>query len=297
MLPTALRSSAACTRALGASSSRRCLHVRDFDPPANGALNIESTAGAFFTTYEGAKSFLESYPLPTPLVHALASGLGESVSCAILTPAEVIKQNAQMVSVSSSSTSSSATAQTLARFRQNPRALFSGYGALLGRNLPFTALQFPLYEHLRASFARRRGAAHGQGRDVVGRALDTAAAGAIAGGAAALVTTPVDVIKTRVMLAAALSSGASAQEAVKAGKVVDALGGVSSSSGAKSHRTSHATRGMLAVARDVLRQDGWRGLWRGGALRTSFAALGSGLYLATYESARVWLLRRDGEES
>jgi solute carrier family 25 S-adenosylmethionine transporter 26 len=295
MRPTVPRSFAACIRASGASSSRRCLHVSGPVLFLNVPLNIELAAGAFFTTYEGAKSFLEAYPLPTPLVYALASGLGEAVSCAILTPAEVIKQNAQMVSVSSSA-SPSATAQTLARFRQNPRALFSGYGALLGRNLPFTALQFPLYEHLRATFARQRGAAHGQGRDVVGRALDTAAAGAIAGGAAALVTTPVDVVKTRVMLAAASSSGASAQEAVKAGKVVDALGGVSSSSGAKSHRTSHATRGMLAVARDVLRQDGWRGLWRGGALRTSFAALGSGLYLATYESARVWLLRRDGEE-
>ena len=79
------------------------------------------TAGAFFTTYEHTKSLFTRLNtntrneaiLPIAFVHASASSLAELVSCAILTPAEVIKQNAQMVS--STSQSQNATLQTLGK--------------------------------------------------------------------------------------------------------------------------------------------------------------------------------------
>jgi len=84
------------------------------------------TAGAFFTTYEHTKSLFTRLNtntrneaiLPIAFVHASASSLAELVSCAILTPAEVIKQNAQMVS--STSQSQNATLQTLGK---SPRSL------------------------------------------------------------------------------------------------------------------------------------------------------------------------------
>lgn len=118
------------------------------------------SSGAFFTTYESTKSLLHSLnptlpssstPLiPTPILHALASSTGELVSCFILTPAEVLKQNAQMVrkpSPSSPNASSSAVGKSKTqafdthatrlayqKFRNNPTQLWRGYTALAARN-------------------------------------------------------------------------------------------------------------------------------------------------------------------
>ena len=43
------------------------------------------------------------------------------------------------------------------------------------------------------------------------------------------------------------------------------------------------------VAKQVLRERGVKGLFRGGALRAVWTAVGSGLYLGTYEVSKVWL--------
>ena len=47
--------------------------------------------------------------------------------------------------------------------------------------------------------------------------------------------------------------------------------------------------GGLAVGQEILRTEGVRGLFRGGALRSLWTALGSGLYLGVYESGRTYL--------
>lgn len=62
-------------------------------------------ARAFFTTYKVVKSLLskanptfnESALVPQPFLHSAASATAELGSCFILTPAEVLKQNAQMI--------------------------------------------------------------------------------------------------------------------------------------------------------------------------------------------------------
>jgi hypothetical protein len=45
----------------------------------------------------------------------------------------------------------------------------------------------------------------------------------------------------------------------------------------------------LVVAYEVLNESGIKGLFRGATLRAAWTALGSGLYLAVYESGRVYL--------
>jgi len=123
-------------------------------------------AGAFFTTYEAIKSGLSkanstfgngnSNLVPQPFIHSAASATAELVSCFILTPAEVLKQNAQMIRKPASSSASktstafapSVTIQALKQF-QRPSQLWRGYTALAARNLPFTAMQFPMFEHLK----------------------------------------------------------------------------------------------------------------------------------------------------
>ncbi|CAK7268922.1 hypothetical protein SEPCBS119000_003306 [Sporothrix epigloea] len=260
-------------------------------------------SGVFFTTYEWAKTVTGSAlstvtggPAPSALVHALSSGTAELASCAVLTPAEVIKQNAQMIRTgngaagqpgqpgqpgqgrSGASTSLQAL-HMLARAEGGAvRRLLSGYTALAARNLPFTAIQFPLFEAMRVRLGRwwssssSENASTGGSLALVG-AVNGLSAG-VSGSLAAVITTPTDVVKTRMMLGADTDQK-SAQE--------------------KGARHSSRRPGALHLARVIYREHGVRGLFRGGAFRAGWTFLGSGLYLGTYEVAKAYLRGDTGE--
>lgn len=275
------------------------------------------SSGAFFTTYEGVKATLsDANPtvggkalIPTPLIHAAASGTGELVSCAILTPAEVIKQNAQMVDNSRSDRPRvNATLQTMKKFRSNPLALWRGYTALAGRNLPFTALQFPMFERIKESIRRYRNERGIRTNTLLESGVITAVSAGTGGSIAAVVTTPVDVVKTRIMLAAVQSgpdnANATAGESAKAAKdaLVDATGKTIEAVKEKPLETAKqlgrpksSHKSSLQVAREVIQEQGFKGLFRGGALRGVWTMLGSGLYLGVYESGRIYLAQRRGD--
>ncbi|KAI9711607.1 MAG: hypothetical protein M1812_007129 [Candelaria pacifica] len=283
------------------------------------------SSGAFFTTYEGIKSLLTRHnphlnssptPLiPQPLIHATASSIAELVSCFILTPAEVLKQNAQMVNQKSSSTATttqsisaaaqnpSATARTtlkenptlqvLRKFKNNPTNLWRGYTALAARNLPFTAMQFPMFEHLKKTiqtYRRNKGKYTGT---LFETGMITAISAGSAGSVAAVLTTPIDVVKTRIMLSA------SDNRATKSPHVVRELDANGNDAKAEVEKAKHGSKGSRpsswAIGREVVKSEGVKGLWRGGLLRGLWTALGSGLYLGVYESGRTWLgERREG---
>lgn len=219
--------------------------------------------------------------IPQPFVHSAASAVAELVSCFILTPAEVLKQNAQMIRRpdNSSSSGASVTMQALKQFKR-PSQLFTGYTALAARNLPFTAMQFPMFEHtkkLLKDYRRRNGTMTGS---LLETATITAVSAGSAGSIAAIITTPVDVVKTRIMLSAAGEDTESEakkkiEEAKKKGQSLEKLGG-------KKKRS-------LTIAREVIAESGVKGLFRGAILRAGWTALGSGLYLGVYDSGRVWL--------
>lgn len=256
------------------------------------------SSGAFFTTYEGTKSILGHTSLPTPITHSAASSAGELVSCFILTPAEVLKQNAQMVSHSPRSPSSNkifdgnATIRALRKFN-SPTQLWRGYTALAGRNLPFTAMQFPVFEHLRTSihaYRRSKGAETGSMWE---SALVTAISAGSAGSVAAVLTTPIDVVKTRIMLSAADNDQPKEKAQHQAVKEIESQGKDAKAEIEKAQQAARGGRaGGLAVGREILRMEGVKGLFRGGALRGLWTALGSGLYLGVYESGRRYLEER-----
>ncbi|KAI5459813.1 putative mitochondrial carrier protein [Mariannaea sp. PMI_226] len=237
-------------------------------------------AGIFFSTYEGAKQFIGKTRLPDPLVHMSASALAEMASCMVLAPAEVIKQNAQMIrrNEAGSRGIGRLSSTSLQVFRQlggagASKRLFTGYSALAARNLPFTALQFPIFEHVRARIWESRTAA---GRDISRRSLVETGLinGCSAGGAGALaafITTPSDVVKTRMMLSAG------SQEYNQASAEIQGR---------------QANKSAWVVAREVYVERGAWGFFRGAALRSGWTMLGSGLYLGTYEMAKEWLNRR-----
>jgi solute carrier family 25 S-adenosylmethionine transporter 26 len=261
------------------------------------------TAGAFFTTYERTKTLFtrlnttSSSPhgvLPIAVVHASASSLAELVSCAILTPAEVIKQNAQMVS-SASKSQQNATLQTLQKFRSNPLALWRGYAALAGRNLPFTAMQFPMFERLKVGIKNYRDEKGLTRGGIVESGVITAVSAGSAGAVSAVITTPIDVVKTRIMLAAVEDSPSSSEGKGK-GKdgLVDATG--KSTQGKLKSMVGKERKGSWQIGQEIVAEKGVKGLWRGGALRGVWTFIGAGLYLGAYESGRVYLAARRGEK-
>ncbi|KAJ5489341.1 hypothetical protein N7539_004231 [Penicillium diatomitis] len=277
------------------------------------------SSGAFFTTYEAIKSTLHgsstrstkngnpqdyysksqtgirlpfTHSLPSPIINAIASSSAEAVSCFMLTPAEVLKQNAQMVQSgqrhSGQYADVSAMRQVLARFKGHPWKLWNGYFALLGRNLPSTAIQFPLFEYIRSRVVEkyRRRKAAGLSLDnsdrasrtketLIERAGLTGFSASISGSVAAIITTPIDVIKTRVMLSA---SEAAPEESRVAEKQKEVRGS--------------KQKGTWAVGKQIFRDEGVRGLFRGGAIRSVWTAVSLSLYLGLYEGGRLYLENR-----
>lgn len=294
-------SSGASTRALGVWCWPHCRQVstpeislRPLQTTAkfgmNGADKLANLpAGIFFATYESMKKTISSTALlPQPFVHASASAIAEMGSCLVLAPAEVIKQNAQMLRKQDNSSNGTRRSTSLEALRQvtssgAQRRLFSGYTALVARNLPFTAIQFPIFEYVRNTVwtSRSQGRAEGEEQGLVETAVVTGTSAGAAGAFAAFITTPSDVVKTRMMLSA--------------GEAGDKSHSTSPPSHAEKSASPEPKRGSLEVTRDVYRRHGVRGLFRGGGLRAVWTAVGSGLYLGTYEMSKVWLTRGKDE--
>ncbi|KAL2133135.1 hypothetical protein VTI74DRAFT_2867 [Chaetomium olivicolor] len=254
-------------------------------------------AATFFASYESAKP-LFTYVLPTatpgPAIHALASASAEMASCFVLTPAEVIKQNAQVLRRTGSSLGHSSSLEAFRMLQHSEagigRTLWRGYAALVARNLPFTATQFPMFEFVRGRLwkwqhyhqagtsspstlgstnSEKLGMANGDNLRplIVETGLVNGSAAAVSGSLAATITTPADVVKTRIMLGA---------RDARMRRTATGPSGPSRRSG-------------FDVVKTILRESGVWGLFRGGFLRAAWAALGSGLYLGSYEVAKVWL--------
>lgn len=77
--------------------------------------------------------------------------------------------------------------------REGARGLYAGYGSFLLRDLPFDAIEFVVYEQLKRAVKITK-------KGVDPTPLETSAIGATAGAVTGLVTTPLDVIKTRLMI-------------------------------------------------------------------------------------------------
>nr|XP_041574800.1 S-adenosylmethionine mitochondrial carrier protein isoform X1 [Taeniopygia guttata] len=158
------------------------------------AIGSFPNAAAFFITYENVKSVLPhgSSSYLSPATHMVAASLGEVVACLIRVPSEVVKQRAQ---VSPSSSTLRILSHTL--YHEGIQGLYRGYKSTVLREIPFSLVQFPLWESLKDLWSWKQG--H------VVDSWQSAVCGAFAGGFAAAVTTPLDVAKTRIMLAKSLS--------------------------------------------------------------------------------------------
>ena len=169
-----------------------------------GAAAAGSAPGAalFFSTYETFKPIVlkwqESVDLhhQPAISHMVAASLGEAMACLVRVPTEVIKSKMQ-------TTQSATLMKTVQLVWQETHGsvlssftggLYRGYGMTLMREIPFAMIQFPLYEKGKIIWGEYQGSPVNP--------FQAAACGSASGGFAAALTTPLDVVKTRLMLGA-----------------------------------------------------------------------------------------------
>ncbi|ABN68721.2 Mitochondrial carrier protein PET8 [Scheffersomyces stipitis CBS 6054] len=154
------------------------------------------SASLFFITYDSMKIYTKEYVSPAQS-HMISASCGEMAACMVRVPAEVIKQRTQTGIAGVNGTSSSwANFLYLVQNKSGEgvlKGLYRGWNTTIMREIPFTVIQFPLYEWLKMKWASATG-----GRDL--SVVKGAICGSIAGAVAAAATTPLDVIKTRIML-------------------------------------------------------------------------------------------------
>eukprot|EP00741_Cyanophora_paradoxa_P007493 tig00001130_g7248.t1 len=151
------------------------------------------------------KRFADSPLAPAvPFASAAVAGL---CGCAVYVPSEVLKQRQQTGQYASAG----AAARALLAQR-GLRGFYSGFVPTLARDVPGAFVELPIYTALKRRLLRARAAAvQGRGREEGLTTAENLALGATAGGVAAAMTNPMDVVKTRVMLGQA----AGVREAVR----------------------------------------------------------------------------------
>lgn len=171
------------------------------------------SSAVFFLTYETVKRYaINDLGIPETPAFLAAGFLGDLFSSVFYVPSEVLKTRLQLQGRYNNPHFSSGynynglidAARTIVK-TEGPGTLFYGYKATLTRDLPFSALQFTFYEKFRQLAFELTG--ENTGKDVKQSATDNEGktlplyaellTGAAAGGLAGTITTPLDVVKTR----------------------------------------------------------------------------------------------------
>ena len=200
-------------------------------------------AATFWSTYHSAKWALSRWDLASSpaLIHFLSACTGSLCTLIVRNPFEVVKQQLQ---TRPHETAWSVPARIVKT--QGVSGLYAGLYALVSREIPFDATQMLLYEYLK-------------GKDYGGQDLPLASHmknGAIAGGVAAFVTTPVDVVKTRIM-----------------------------TDGGRGVYTS-----FFPTLASVAREAGVRSLWAGWHVRVAFTTIGGVMFFGAFECVHKLLI-------
>ena len=238
-----------------------------------GSALVGSAPGAalFFCTYEAVKNLAAQASIRNdggrggargrwaePASHMLAASLGEIAACAVRVPTEVVKQRAQ---AGQHSSSAGALAAILRRRMEIGAVgvwmeLYRGWSITVLREVPFTVIQFPLWEALKSWGRRRRkrkepmsgSGAGDKGPEGDVGAVESALYGSLAGAVAAGLTTPLDVLKTRVML-------------------------------------SRSRKSVGHVLREIWREEGGRTFFAGVGPRVAWISVGGAIFLGSYQWA------------
>lgn len=156
---------------------------------AGNLAGVLPASAVFIGVYEPTKQKLLKM-VPENLsaaAHLTAGAVGGFAASLIRVPTEVVKQRMQ-----TGQFTSAPQAVRLIASKEGFGGFYAGYGSFLLRDLPFDAIQFCIYEQLRIGY---KAAARRDLNDP-----ENAIIGAFAGALTGAITTPLDVIKTRLMV-------------------------------------------------------------------------------------------------
>ena len=165
-----------------------------------GAVGLGSapSAALFFTVYEHLKPitniFVMSNNLSPHLGHMLAASVGECAACLVRVPTELVKSKMQTNPDKFSTVTSTIKSVVTESSSSSFLSLYRGFSITIMREIPFSFIQFPIYERLKVIIKDSHGSAASP--------LQSAFCGSVGGAIAAAATTPLDVVKTRLMLGA-----------------------------------------------------------------------------------------------
>lgn len=203
-------------------------------------------------------------PNAHPSAIELASAAIAFVVCSVvLVPGEVVKQKMQAGMYASAGKCIRGIWE-----KERVRGFYTGYGATIMRDVPYTMLEFGLF----AQFKRFMRAA-------VNRSNLTAqeewAMGGLAGGCCGWLTTPLDLAKTKLM--------------------TQTQGAIVGGAGAAAVSTQY--KNVLDVFVQVGRKEGVRGLFRGGGARVVWLIPFTAVYFGVHGMSKRVLLERKHKEA
>lgn len=221
------------------------------------AVIVGSTfsSAVYFGTCEFGKSVLSKIEsFPSVLIPPTAGAMGNIVSSAIMVPKELITQRMQAGAKGRSW-------EVLLRILEKDGilGLYAGYSATLLRNLPAGVLSYSSFEYLKAAVLRET-------KQVNLEPYQSVCCGALAGAISASLTTPLDVVKTRLM-----TQGHG-----------EALNKVAAT----------MYTGVSDTVKQILKEEGWVGFTRGMGPRVFYSACFSAIGYFAFETARLTILNQ-----
>ncbi|XP_075482659.1 S-adenosylmethionine carrier 1, chloroplastic/mitochondrial [Primulina tabacum] len=214
---------------------------------AGNLAGVLPASAIFLGVYEPAKQkLLRSLPENLSAVaHLTAGALGGIAASFVRVPTEVVKQRMQ-----TGQFGSAPEAVRLIVSKEGFKGLFVGYRSFLLRDLPFDALQFCIYEQLRIGYklAARR--------DL--NDPENAIIGAFAGALTGAITTPLDVIKTRLMV----------------------------------QGSTNQYKGIVDCVQTIVREEGAPALLKGIGPRVLWIGIGGSIFFGVLESTKRLLAER-----
>eukprot|EP01112_Ceratiomyxa_fruticulosa_P013759 TRINITY_DN3886_c0_g1_i1.p1 TRINITY_DN3886_c0_g1~~TRINITY_DN3886_c0_g1_i1.p1 ORF type:complete len:331 (-),score=56.67 TRINITY_DN3886_c0_g1_i1:289-1281(-) len=200
----------------------------------------------YFNTYEFLKMRFKEENMNQHYIPLVAGALARVVTASCTAPLELLRTNLQGIKGKESVKS------VLSRLVSNTgwKGMWLGIGPTLLRDVPFSAIYWSFYE-----LTKKHLFSVSDGNSAP--FLASFSSGAIAGTLAAVITTPIDVVKTQV------------QVSKKTKSVVDAKASLTSST--------------VSVFKNIVKEEGWRGLTKGMLPRAAKIAPACAIMISTYE--------------
>lgn len=224
-------------------------------PVLAGSVPIAAT---FFCVYAIVRTFLYAVIAPNVdpetlgfftnfFVNSMAASAGELCAGLIRTPVEIVKQRRQVSEVQFR-----AIDILMHAYKSDGliNGIYRGYGVTIMRDIPFSMIQYPLWEFLKISTQKLTGQQPA--------VFVVACFGSVSGAIAAAITCPLDCAKTRIQL------------------VEQSTGDTSS-------------RNPLRVLLKLYQEDGVKGLFGGFVPRVLWTTIGGFIWFGTYTLVMVLL--------